>query len=97
MYGTVARMRIKPGMEAQADAYMTRITASQIPGNVATYMYRMDANPNEFYMATIFESKDAYFANANAPEQNARYEEMLSFLDGPPEWHDGEVVYTQGG
>jgi len=34
----------------------------------------------------------AYVANANSPEQAARYAEYLTFLDGAPEWHDGEVV-----
>jgi antibiotic biosynthesis monooxygenase (ABM) superfamily enzyme len=94
MYGTVARMRLKPGMEAAMDAYSAQVQANPIPGHVATYIYRMDADSNQYIMATIFESKDAYFANANSPEQNARYEQMVALLDGPPEWNDGEVIYS---
>ena len=37
--------------------------------------------------------KDAYFTNANNPEQDARYRSMRELLDADPEWHDGEVIY----
>jgi hypothetical protein len=55
-------------------------------------MYRTDANPNEYYMAVLFDSKEAYLANANSKEQQARYQEYMQALEGPPEWHDGEIV-----
>jgi len=28
----------------------------------------------------MFDSKESYFANADSPEQNERYEEMMKFL-----------------
>jgi hypothetical protein len=40
----------------------------------------------------VFKDKESYFANANSPEQNTRYEAMLTMLDGAPEWHDGEIL-----
>ncbi len=42
----------------------------------------------------IFENKEAYFALANSPEQDARYRKLLEILEAPPEWHDGEIVYA---
>ncbi len=92
MYGTVARMRVKPGMEERLRAFSEAETSANMPGFVAQSVFRMDADPNEYYLAVVFESKEAYFANANSPEQHARYEEMVAMLEGAPEWHDGEVV-----
>lgn len=92
MYGTVARLRIKPGMEAQLMEFDRKVQDAKIPGHVDTHTYRMDADPNIYYLAIIFESKEAYVANANSPEQYERYLEMRALLDSDPEWNDGEVV-----
>lgn len=54
-------------------------------------MYQTDRDANEFYMCMLFESKDAYHANAQDPRQDALYEEMRALLTEDPEWHDGEV------
>ena len=94
MYGTVARMRLKPGMDEQFMAQMRQYEQLQVPGFVRTYLYHMDADPRDIYMAVIFESKETYTANAQSPGQDARYQQMLATLDGPPEWHDGEIVAT---
>ena len=95
MYGTVARMRIKPGAEGQLNDQMRAFEAAMVPGVVATYVYKMDADPNEYYLATVWESKAAYTANANSPEQHARYQGYRAVLAAEPEWHDGEIVYAQ--
>jgi len=95
MYGTIGRLRIKPGMQdqfkqilqGQAPAFET----GQVSGFVASYTYRMDADPNDYYLAAVFESREAYWANAQNPEQDARYRQWLPLLDGEPEWHDGEI------
>ena len=92
MYGTVARMRLKAGAEEQMRALSAQYRTNPVPGMVATYPYRMDADPQECYLAVIFESKEAYLANAQSPAQHTRYEEMLALLEGPPEWHDGEIL-----
>ena len=63
-----------------------------MPGFVGAYVYRRDADPQEYYLAVVFESKAAYVANANALAQDARYRELLELLEGDPEWYDGEVV-----
>ena len=96
MYGTIGRLRIKPGMdgqfrqllEGQARAFET----GQVPGFVASYGYHMDADPGEYYIAAVFTSKEAYWANAQSPEQDARYRQWLPLLVSEPEWHDGEIV-----
>lgn len=92
MYGTVARLHVKPGAESQLREQMKQYDGLKIPGFVTTYVYRMDTDPNDYYMAVIFENKDAYVANAESPEQDARYREMMESLESAPEWHDGEIV-----
>lgn len=94
MYGTVARMRAKPGAEAQLAEQMRIFEQAHVEGAIGSYVYRMDNDPSEYYLAVIFSDKDAYVANANSPEQDARYRELLAYLEGPPEWHDGEIVYV---
>ena len=96
MYGTVAKMLVKPGMEQKLIELSKSEDMLGIPGLVSTFIYKMDDDPNEYYLAVIFESKDAYTKNADSSEQNARYEEYVQCLEGAPEWHDGEIVYSTG-
>jgi hypothetical protein len=63
-------------------------------GFVATYLYRMDVDPNEYHLGAIFGSKEGYVRNADSPEQDASFRRMLEFLEGEKEWHDGEIVYS---
>jgi quinol monooxygenase YgiN len=93
MYGTVARFRVKPGSDEKVREMMRSYEQLKVPGHVNTVVYRMDTNPNEYYMAVVFQDKDTYTKNANSPDQDARYREFIAFLEGEPEWHDGEIVY----
>jgi quinol monooxygenase YgiN len=91
MYGTIARMRIKPGKEEELRR-LGNDMAPQIPGFVFQHVYRMDTDSNECYLVVAFESKEAYRANADSPDQAARYAQFRALLDADPEWHDGEII-----
>jgi hypothetical protein len=93
MYGTVARMKIKDGMQDKARQLMEEQTSQPVAGQVATYAYRMDKDSNEYYIVAIFDSKESYWANAQSAEQDARYRALREILQEDPEWHDGEIVY----
>jgi len=62
MYVTIGRVRIKVGMgdqfrqiiEGQADVF----EAGQVAGFVVSYVYRMDADPNEFYVVAVMSKSD---------------------------------------
>ena len=97
MYGTVARLRLKPGVEEQAIALLHEYETLNIPGFLGEFLYRMDADSNEYYMAVLFASKDAYLANAQSPEQDVRYRQLAALLEREPEWHDGVVAYASSG
>jgi quinol monooxygenase YgiN len=93
MYGTIAKLRIKPGMEAELE-HLSREANAEIPGFNFQHVYRLDDDPQELYLAVGFASKEAYRANAESPEQHTRYEAYRALLDAEPEWHDGEIVFT---
>ncbi|HYP41886.1 MAG TPA: antibiotic biosynthesis monooxygenase [Chloroflexia bacterium] len=94
MYGTIARLRLKAGKEEEFTALGQSEDELHIPGHLGEFIYRMDNDPNEYFMAVIFDSKESYHANANSPEQNSRYEQMVALMESEPEWHDGEIVHS---
>ena len=96
MYGTVAHMRAKPGAEKELIEMTKNEQDIRIPGLIAQYVYRMNADPNEYYLVVIFEDKDSYTANADSPEQDARYREFRALLEEDPEWHDGFILSATG-
>ena len=93
-YGTVAHMRVKKGKLDELRKMTEAEDMMDIPGYVATLVYQMDSDPDELYMAVVFDSKEAYTKNADSPEQDARYREFIKLLDGEPEWHDGAIIYN---
>ena len=96
MYGTVARLRVKPGMEDELRADFERQKQFSIPGLVGECLYRMDQDPQVIVLVALFESKAAYVANAQAPHQHEDYLRMMTFLEAEPEWNDGEIVMARG-
>ncbi len=92
MYGTIARFQVKPGKEDELRALSSDPAYRQVPGWLAQFTYKSDASPDEYYIAVVFESKEAYRAFAESPEQDARYRQFRELLAADPEWHDGEVV-----
>lgn len=93
MYGTIAKLKVKPG---QGDTLVEVMYPDRenSPGYVASYVYRTDDDPDEVWVAVAFESKEAYVANAHRPETQAQYSAMREFLVEDPEWHDGEIVFV---
>ncbi len=94
MYGTVAYCRAKPDAEAELIEQLRAFEAAKVPGTVATYVYRMDADTNDYYVSMVFKNKQAYLKNAESPEQDARYRRLGTLLESEPEWHDGQIIYA---
>lgn len=89
MYGTIARMKTKPG----ALESLKRMEERHPQGFIATYAYRLDANPDELMVVVLFADETSYRANADSPEQDREYRDLRSYLREDPEWHDGEIVF----
>jgi quinol monooxygenase YgiN len=94
MYGTVAKFKAKPGAFDALMKISENQAAINIKGYVGQYIYRMDDDPNVYYLTALFKDKQSYVANANSPEQNERFQEMAKYFVAEPEWHDGEIVFS---
>jgi quinol monooxygenase YgiN len=94
MYGTIAKIQLKPDKESEAIRLLWEFEGDRVPGEVSEHLYRSDENPDEYYLAVVFESREAYLANADSPEQDARYRRLAALFAAEPEWHDGEIVYS---
>jgi len=95
MWGTIARMRMRPDVPheylmAQARA----LNAERMRGLLYTSFYRSDTDPRDYWMVAMFESKEAYRANAESRAQNAVYEMMRACLESEPQWNDVDEVLT---
>ena len=60
------------------------------------YVYHMDKDSDEFFLAAVFKDKAAYDANAGSLEQRARYLKWRGLLVSDPGWHDGGIVSAAG-
>lgn len=93
MYGTVAKIRIKQGAEAELER-LSREEVPQIPGFQFEHIFRSDNDPQDAWMVVGFTDKASYKANAESPEQHQRYLEYMKYFDAEPEWHDGEIAFS---
>jgi quinol monooxygenase YgiN len=94
MYGTIAKLKAKKGsIEQLRKMEMARRPA----GYVATYVFQSDTSQDELWLVAIFKDKATYVANAESPEQDREFKNLMQFLTAEPEWHDGEVVFSSPG
>jgi quinol monooxygenase YgiN len=97
MYGTVARLKIKPGMDVELAAFGTNWTKgrkAQVKGAIGGYIYRLDNDPQTVIMAVVFADKASYHANAQDPAQDVEYRRLRAMLAEDPIWEDGEIIAT---
>jgi quinol monooxygenase YgiN len=95
MFGTVARIQVKPG---QVDAVVrhwetwNRERRPQVAGAVAGYLFKLEGKPNELIGVAVFTDRESYFASAKDPAQDRWYRGLRALLVVDPEWNDGEIV-----
>ena len=96
MYGTIMKISVSPeSADKMHELYDELYPTGELPaGAVAAFDYQLDDDPTVFFHIAIFESREAYWANADSAEQHARYERAMAFIqpEGEPEWYDGEVI-----
>jgi heme-degrading monooxygenase HmoA len=95
MYGSVSRWRVKDGQQQALEQLFSEMMDKMPPGSRGVCVYRSDTDPQEYWIAGRWDSKDAYTANSNAPGTDATYRRLRALMDGDPEWHDGEIVFAQ--
>ncbi len=92
MFGTVARMKLKPGSFEKMQEIMKGFEEREVKGFLFNAVYRGQTDPDEVWLIVGFEDEASYRANANDPgtqETSALYQPLMA---APPEWHDGEIV-----
>jgi len=93
MYGTIARITPKPGMEKAVVGAIEEWERDRRPlvkGSVGGYLYQLDKGG--MMMVAVFENKAAYVANAQDPAQDKWYQKFRALLQADPEWNDGEIT-----
>ncbi len=92
MYGTVMRAKVKKGqMEALVGLFeVRRGELAKVDGFHSVEFGQEDKDPDGVVMIVHFRDRAAYVRNADRPETNRNYEEMVKHLEGPPEWIDIE-------
>jgi quinol monooxygenase YgiN len=91
MYGTVAKMRIKPeNVEAVRKVMASQMESAQVAGYIRSYVLSENDSDTQ-WLFVVFEDKASYTANADDPAQNERYMEFRALMEADPEWHDGTI------
>lgn len=97
MYGTVGRVRAKPGA-AQAIVELMREwdekMAPKVDGAVGGLLFQSDDDPNQLTLVAVFRDQKSYVANSDNPEQDAWFQKMAKNFAGEPSWSDGEIIYA---
>ena len=94
MYGTVANIRVKAGHGDDLKRIMQEWNVERKPkvkGALSSYLFELDSDPQDWILVALFEDKEPYEANADDPEQDKWFRQLMEHLDGEPQWHDGEA------
>jgi quinol monooxygenase YgiN len=92
MFGTVARMKFKPGSFEKMQDLMKGFEERQVEGFLFNAVYRSQSDPDEVWFIVGFEDEASYRANANDPQTDQMAQQSQELMAAPPEWHDGEIV-----
>jgi hypothetical protein len=100
MYGTLARMRIRPGSETaiqDLEREWHRTRGSAVRGAGPTYVLAPDGDTSTRWLVAIFADEASYKANADDPAQDAWYRRLREHLLEDPEWIDGTWTDSRAG
>jgi quinol monooxygenase YgiN len=92
MFGTVAKMKLKPGSYEKMQELMKGFEEQPVKGFLFNTVFRSQKDPNEIWLVVGFEDEASYRANADNPRTNEMAEQYQKMMTAPPEWHDGEIV-----
>jgi len=93
MYGTVARIRVKPENRQRLREVFARQNSDPVAGFETAYvLWENDGDAG--WMFAAFDDRETYERNADDPAQHERYLEYRALMESEPEWHDGEIETT---
>jgi quinol monooxygenase YgiN len=95
MFVQVIRVKVKPDAWDSIRALDERWEREQAPiapGFIGSYILREIDAPDRAMLAVLFESQALAQQNSDRPETNAWYRELLTLIDGEPEFIGTDVV-----
>ena len=92
MFGTIAKMKLKPGSFEKMQDVMKGFEEQPVKGFLFNAVYRSQSDPDEVWLVVGFEDEATYRANADNPRTNEMAEQYQKLMAAAPEWHDGEIV-----
>ncbi|MBI4299206.1 MAG: antibiotic biosynthesis monooxygenase [Chloroflexi bacterium] len=98
MYGSIFRMKVKPGQEQKViDLFneWDKVERPKVKGAIAGYVMKPDSKSGELIGVAVFQDKASYRANAERPEQDRWFRKMREHLQADPQWEDGEYLRSQ--
>ncbi len=96
MWGTIARMRLKP--DVPEEYLMAQINAAQterMDGWIETDVYQSAEDPLEVWLIAMFDNEESYRANSESKAQHSMFMMMRACLDSDPEWHDAARAFSK--
>ena len=93
-YGTLVELHVIPGHEEELLKHFKY--EQELPEGGLAWLVMNPDEKDHWIGVGVFESKEAYQANANRPEQHEWYLKMMEHLESEPVWTDGTYVIGQG-
>lgn len=94
MYGTIARLSVKPNISSQQLIEAACACEQRhIPGFGGHCVYQAASDPLTYFLVVVFENEAAYRANAASQAQHQDYLQLLTVLNAEPEWLDGQIIH----
>jgi quinol monooxygenase YgiN len=98
MFGTIARVKPKPGQEAALQELIDGFweeRGKDVEGAQMGFLFTPKDRTGELYLIAVFDDEKTYMANAGSPDQDAWYQKIRAVLDADPEWMDGTFHMNQ--
>ena len=84
MYGTIMRAKLTAGQQDAFRRFAQELgSPAEASGWISSEFAVEDKAPNRIVGIIRFKDKDSYVKNANTPQTNDNYDQMMKFLEGP--------------
>jgi len=91
VFGTLGRMKVKPGKLEDLKAHLNDPQAAAQRGYRGSFVLVAEEG-DEVVVAVMFADKDSYFEMVHDPRTDENYQRLLMLIDGEPSWTDGEWI-----
>ncbi len=91
MFGTLGRMKAKPGKLEELTTHLNDPQAAAHRGYGGSYLLVAEEG-DEVVVAVMFEDKESYFEMVHDPKTDENYQRLLTLVEGEPTWTDGEWI-----